>query len=234
MEDKNIKIAVLMCVNDSMYNEYMETFIRKAIESILCQTYKDFNFFIISDNASLEARTIIQSYRDKRIKLIHKELQTGLTDSLNFGLKNINQPYIVRQDADDYSHAQRIEKIYSLILSDSNIGATGSFYNIVDIAGTVRRVCTADPENLSLEKLAGSIPGGGAIIRRDALLKVGGWKYKYAQDFYMWVSLKKLGYKLKNIKEPLYFYRRHERQISKALKQEQWACHQAIIKNECH
>src|SRR3990170_6306785 len=100
----NPEITVLM----SVYNG--ERFLREAIESILNQTYRDFEFLIINDGSTDSSREIILSYNDPRIRLIDNELNIGLTRSLNKGLRLARGKYIARQDADDISFRKRLEK----------------------------------------------------------------------------------------------------------------------------
>ena len=108
MNDISIpEITVLMTI----YNE--EKYVKEAIFSILNQTYADFEFLIINDGSTDQSLQIIQEIFDDRIKIINKENQ-GLTKSLNFGIKISKGRFIARQDADDYSHPERLEKQYNL------------------------------------------------------------------------------------------------------------------------
>lgn len=107
MNNKEIYISVLM----SVYKE-SEIYLRDAIESILNQTYKYFEFVIILDNpCNTSAEFIIKEYQknDKRIILIKNDRNIGLTKSLNKGLKHCNGEYIARMDADDISIKDRLE-----------------------------------------------------------------------------------------------------------------------------
>lgn len=98
------KVTVLMAV----YNG--ERYLREAIESILGQSFADFEFFIVNDGCTDSSRDIILSYRDPRIRLIDNQENIGLTKSLNIGLSLASGEYVARQDADDISYPTRIEK----------------------------------------------------------------------------------------------------------------------------
>ena len=91
------KVTVLM----SVYNS--EKFLRESINSILEQTFKDFEFLIINDGSTDSSREIILSYNDPRITLFDNKNNIGLTKSLNKGLDLAKGEYIARQDADDIS-----------------------------------------------------------------------------------------------------------------------------------
>ena len=103
--NKNPAISVVM----SVYNG--EKYLRDSIDSILGQTFKDFEFIIIDDGSTDSTLKIIKDYRDPRIVLISRK-NKGLAESLNEGIKKAKGTYIVRQDADDISNEDRIKKLF--------------------------------------------------------------------------------------------------------------------------
>jgi glycosyltransferase involved in cell wall biosynthesis len=103
-EPKAPKVTVLMAV----YNG--ARYLRDAIESILRQSFADFEFVIVNDGSTDSSRDIVLSYRDPRIRLIDNQENIGLTKSLNKGLSLASGEYVARQDADDISYPTRIEK----------------------------------------------------------------------------------------------------------------------------
>lgn len=118
------KVTVLM----AEYNTKEEE-LRKSIESILNQTYENFEFLIIDDCSDKKSEQIIKSYNDDRIKFYRNEENLGLAKSLNKGLELASTDYIVRMDTDDIAHIDRIEKQinfainhpeYSIISSKAN------------------------------------------------------------------------------------------------------------------
>ncbi len=228
----NKEVCILMSVHLRPYGKAGELYLRQAIESNLCQTDRYFRFLIVIDGSDNNAERVISSYADERIEVIWKGENTGLTDSLNRGLREINEPFILRMDADDISHPQRLEKLIVPMRQHDSIGAIGDNYGVIDDMNRLYHINTADPSKLAIEKLAGTIAGGGALLRTEAVKKVGGWKYKYAQDFYMWVALRKAGYKIISLEETLYYYRQHRGQISVRVKAEQNACGREIRENE--
>ena len=97
---KRPRVSVLM----SVWNG--ERYLRQAIESILNQTFRDFEFLIVNDGSTDGSRDIILS-NDNRIRLLDNEANLGLTTSLNRGLELATGEYIARQDADDISLPER-------------------------------------------------------------------------------------------------------------------------------
>ena len=89
-----------------------EKYIGLAIQSILDQTYRDFEFIILDDCSKDHTWEIIQKYaqKDKRIRAIHNNINLKIAETLNKGLKECKGKYIVRKDADDWSYPNRIEK----------------------------------------------------------------------------------------------------------------------------
>jgi glycosyltransferase involved in cell wall biosynthesis len=110
------KVSVIM----SVYNG--EQFLRKAIESILNQTFKDFEFIIINDGSTDKTQEIVDSYKDPRIVVIKNQQNIGLPKSLNKGLEIARGEYIARMDADDISLPDRLEKQVKLLDNHRNIG----------------------------------------------------------------------------------------------------------------
>src|SRR6187397_2012165 len=97
-------VTVLM----SVYNA--EKYLREAIDSILNQTYRNFEFIIINDASTDGSEAIINSYKDERIRLISNSQNLRLTASLNKGIDLAKGKYIARMDADDASLPERLQK----------------------------------------------------------------------------------------------------------------------------
>ena len=106
------EVVVLMSIKDNFSN-YLE----KSIDSILSQSYKDFEFVIIADGSNGKTLDVLKYYEknDKRIKLIINKKNIGLTKSLNQGINFANSEYIIRQDYDDISHYRRIEFLINFV-----------------------------------------------------------------------------------------------------------------------
>lgn len=224
---KELLVSVLMCV----YNEESQ-FLKDAIESILNQTFKDFEFIIIGDNPTNDrVNNIIRSYQEKddRIKFKINETNIGLTRSLNVGLQLCRGKYIVRMDADDMSLPDRIAEQVAFMEAHPAITAAGSnAYGIDennDPIGDV--VVLQDPDVIKRELLFRCpVVHPSTIIRRMWQNKpfVYNESFRYSQDYALWVSIFAMGGQVSNLNKYLLKYRYSSKQIHSAHGDEQREC----------
>ena len=114
------KISVVM----PAYNA--ENYIREAIDSILAQTFRDFEFLIIDDGSTDHTVEIIRSYSDSRIRLYQNERNMGVAATLNRGLDLARGEYIARMDADDISLPERFAKQAAYMDAHPDVAVCGS------------------------------------------------------------------------------------------------------------
>ncbi len=110
-----------------------EKYLNEAIDSILNQTFSDFEFLIINDGSTDNTNNIILSYSDPRIRYIKNERNLKLIATLNKGLDLAQGKYIARMDADDISLSDRLEKQIQYMEKNPNIGLLGSWVNNFDV-----------------------------------------------------------------------------------------------------
>ncbi len=201
------KVTVLM----SVYNS--EAYLREAIESILNQTFKDFEFLIINDGSKDKSLGIIKSYKDQRIRLISRE-NKGLTLSLNQGIDLAQGEYIARQDSDDISPPYRLEKEVKFLDDHPKVGMVGSNYTIMDKKG--KHIVTTNvfthPDDLKIAQVTCNQYGHGSVMMRKSVLAKTGYydkKVGYVEDYDLWTRISRVA-DIANFEEPLYFYRRNE------------------------
>lgn len=220
-----LSLSVLMTVYTQPYRENGLKFLKEAVESILGQTREDFEFIIVDDGSAQDSVELMEQYarQDSRIRIFHKQ-NSGLTDSLNYGLSHCQGDMVARQDADDVSLSQRLKLQCELMESDGNIATAGSWYALINPEGTVIAKHCVQPEILPIESLAGSAAGGGCVVRKSMVEAVGGWKQRYAQDAYLWIKFRQAGFRLVNVEKVLYLYRVHSGRISSLYRKEQNAC----------
>lgn len=213
---KSPKVTVLM----SVYNG--EKYLRQAIDSILNQTFKDFEFFIINDGSTDRTAEILQSYHDHRIKIINNEKNIGLTKSLNKGLKIARGEYIARQDADDISLPQRLEKEINFLEKHKRAGLIGSSIQLISESGkplATQKVLTKN-EEIKKGLLGGNqFAHGSVMFKRECLDKVGFYReeFRSTQDYDLWLRISEK-YDVANISEPLYKWRVSFKSVSVAEK----------------
>jgi glycosyltransferase involved in cell wall biosynthesis len=199
-----------------------ELYVQTAIESILNQSYTDFEFLIIDDASTDTTVTIIKSYHDSRIQLIEKSINSGYTNSLNSGLKIANGKYIARMDGDDISYPQRFAKQVAFLEGNPEVVVCGTSYKII---GNNKQITI--PENhdtIKIALLAGNcISHPSVMIRKkvlDEFLIFYDTLKEPAEDYDIWVRLLPLG-KLHNLQEVLLEYRLHTNQVSKKRAEDQ-------------
>lgn len=184
--NSNPKVTVLM----SVYNG--EKYLHEAIDSILNQTFKNFEFLIINDGSTDETKKILKSYNDPRIIILENETNIGLTRSLNRGLRIAKGEYIARQDADDISMTERLKKQVSFLERNKNIGLVGTYCYVINEKGTMlyKTKSPLKHENILKFLTRGSVFAHGSVIFRKVLLeKVGAYReeFKSSQDYDLWL-----------------------------------------------
>lgn len=207
-------ISVLMPV----YNG--ESHLKEAIDSILNQTFTDFEFLIINDGSTDRSEEIILSYKDDRIRYIINEVNLGIVETLNKGLDIASRKYIVRMDADDVSMAHRFEKQVEFMESNPQIVASGS--NIIKFNDDINN--QKDSSNVKLHNSDLKIQSlffsafwhptmiiSSDILKKNNLLYTS--EYKHAEDKALWIDISNYG-SMANIKDALVYYRVHSDQVS--------------------
>jgi len=220
---KRPKITVLM----SVYNG--EEYLKKAIESILNQTFVDFEFLIIDDGSTDETAKILKGYKnkDKRIKIVTNKKNIGLTKSLNKGLKLARGKYIARMDADDISNFQRLEKQKKYLDQHPKVLAVGSNTKVINEND---KTISANRWQQSPESIYYTLTfytclfHSSLMLRKNSLIKSGGYNVKFpvSQDTELLYRLSRKG-KIAFLEEILIKWRKTGNNISSRYKAQQSA-----------
>ena len=187
-----------------------ERFLREAVDSILNQTFTDFEFIIVNDGSTDGTREILESYEDQRVVLIHQE-NMGLTKSLNRGIERASGTYIARQDADDRSFPERLAAQFAFLSAHKDVVLVGSAVEVVSGSGntlaTFRHPTEPDEIRLTLRKY-NCFWHGSVMFRRDGFLALGAYSEQFvtAQDYDLWLRFSEQ-YRLANLPDPFYAYR---------------------------
>lgn len=207
------KLSVVMAV----YNG--ERFLREAVESILSQTYSDFEFIIFDDCSKDGSAAILRSFTDPRLRIHTNEKNIGLTNSLNKGLAVARGKYIARMDADDISLPTRFAKQVAFLNEYPAIALVGTWMECIDAEGRSLSSVNmpTDPQIIKDEMLKENcIAHPSVMFRKDAVLATGGYQTtlgRYAQDYDLWLRLLEQ-YQIANLSEHLLRYRMHSQQIT--------------------
>ena len=192
-------------------NKTREVYLCEAIESILNQTFTDFEFIIINDGSTDTSLDIIQSYNNPRIVLINQS-NAGLAKALNNGIKIAKGKYIARMDADDIALPLRFEKQVTFLDRNENCVIVGSNAIVIDRKGEFlfnSKMPTEWEEIKSNLQYHSPFYHSSVMFRKDVCIKCGGYYEKIkqpAQDLILWNKLSKYG-ELRNLKDSLIKYR---------------------------
>src|SRR5688500_18170797 len=201
MKSDDPKVSVVMPV----YNT--ARYLRESIESILNQTFSDFEFLIIDDASTDESVAIVRSYSDKRIKLIQKPINTGYTESLNMAIDLAKGKYIARMDSDDLSLNDRFEKQYRYMEQYPEVLVLGGSYQILGTNDIVSLPVTH--QEAAVVSLMHVLVAHPTVFIRKQLFDQYNVRYekKYepAEDYGLWTKVDDIG-RIENMPYVLMFY----------------------------
>ena len=206
------KISVVM----PAYNA--EKYISEAIESILNQTYTDFEFIIINDGSTDKTEHIILSYNDERIVYLKNDENMGIVYTLNRGLAAAKGEFIARMDADDISLPTRFEKQIKYMERHKNTAVLGTSFTVfgeeIDIYPFD---FSHNSKRAKAELFFNSSLGHPSVMIKKSVLNDNALRYedeyKGLEDFVLWWRIAKYG-DIVSLEEPLLKYRKHKSQIT--------------------
>ncbi len=205
--------------------------LKESVDSILNQTFRDFEFLIIDDGSTNGADVYLNGIKDEHVRIIHNTSNIGITKSLNIGLKEAKGKYIARMDADDISLPDRFEKQYMFMEANTDVIVCGTQTEEI-INGKVKEYIHPRKKNRMDEYLVELLfvnPGPShptVMIRHEPLLQhdiTYDEQLIYAQDYGMWEATSHYG-KISVINEVLLYHRRHNAMISVAKRDVQINC----------
>ena len=168
-----------------------ERHLRAALESVLAQTFGDFELVVVDDGSTDSSRAIVDSYGDPRIRLLANETNIGLTRSLNRGLAACRGRYVARQDADDLSRPERLARQVELLDRRPDVALVASGYTRIDDEGreTGDRPVPLDATAIRWRLLfLNAFAHSSVTLRGDVVAALGGYdeSVHYAQDYELW------------------------------------------------
>ena len=192
-------ISVLM----SVFNN--EKTIERAIESILNQSYENFELLIMDDFSSDNSLEICKQFTyDNRVKVFQNSKNIGLTKSLNILAGYSSSEYLARQDADDESHVERF-KIQKNVIEKYDYDIVTCRTEILNSKRLRPRYAHFIPTSFIL-KYKNPFIHGTTFLRRKIFYEIGGYDedYFFAQDYKFFIDAQLYGCKIHTIKTPLY------------------------------
>jgi len=209
----------LVSVVMPVYNE--EKTVKRAIESVLSQTYNEIELLIIDDGSTDSTPQIINELakKDDRIIPLKNSINRGITYSLNRGLRKASGEYIARIDGDDWYHPRKLELQVSFLEKKRNYGIVRTFHILLMDGAKALKVSLPITHERILKQLAYRNPfaHSSIMVRKEILDKVGYYdeKYEYAQDYDLYFRILSVS---KGYNIPRYLlFRRSRRQNRKTL-----------------
>lgn len=195
------RVSVIMPV----YNT--EKFVKRAIDSILGQTFQDLELIVVDDGSTDRSREIIGSYAsDPRVRIVFNETNLGESGARNRAIPLAQGEFIAMMDSDDYSMPERLRKQVAFLDAHPEISFCGTWYDVVDEQGKLLRHWTAPADHPTIMAsffFANRIGHNTIMMRRKEFMDAGEWYTPghHAADFDLWVRLiRKM--RFANIPEP--------------------------------
>jgi glycosyltransferase involved in cell wall biosynthesis len=218
--DMTPSVTVLMPVFNA------QNYLRSAIESILKQSFRDFELLIIDDGSRDKSLQIVQRFakEDKRVRIIRNTTHKGLVKTLNHGLKLAKAPLVARMDSDDIASSDRLRKQYQFLSQNPQFVAVGSNVELIDADGNFIRQWKYE-SNFKLLKwrnlLKSPLAHPAVMYRKKEVLGLGGYRESaiYYEDHDLWSRVIEK-YPITNIQETLLQYRIHGNSITQKHKSE--------------
>jgi len=195
-----------------------DKYVGVAIESILNQTFSNFELLIINDGSTDNSATIIHSYKDARIRYVENNGNLGLIKTLNYGLTLAQGDFIARMDADDISQPFRLEKQVEFMTKNPHIGVCGTWIRTFGANSYTNKYPTNSDEIKSELLFQTSIGHATTMIRKDIIKKFNiqyDPNYSHAEDYELWTRISE-SIEFANIPDILYRYRIHNQSVSNA------------------
>jgi len=205
----------LVSVVMSIYND--GHYVSQAVESILAQSFRDFEFLIVDDGCTDNTREVLSRYRDDRIRLIVNEKNLGLAPSLNKAIRHSCAKYIARQDADDISLPDRLEREIACLETQPDICIVGSSAIIISDSSVPKGHWSVPSEDVDLKwQLLFRNPfiHSSVMLRRSILERAGYYPddpqifRAFVEDYDLWSRMNRID-RSTNFSTPLLKFRRH-------------------------
>ena len=210
-----------------------ERYLREAIDSILIQTFEDFEFIIIDDGSTDSSKDIVRSYVDPRIRFFENETNLGISDTLNRGIALASCELIARMDADDVSYPHRLRKQYDYMMEHPNCALLSAW----------ARVVTDDKRFVRLERYRSKfyyynltfecwMYHPTIMFRKQPVEAVGMYSMKYSEDYDLFWKVS-TAFEIGNLAEALVDYRLSPTSLNTVLKRTEYdiANEQNVLRN---
>lgn len=191
----------------------------EAIDSVLGQTFTDFEFVIIDDGSSDASPAILAAYaaRDRRIRVL-AQANAGIVAALNRGLAECRAPLVARMDADDVSLPTRLQRQVAFLTSHHKVAVVGTAFQLISEAGEEGPVVRRPAGDKAIKRILrhrNCLGHPTVAMRREAIIAIGGYREfaRHAEDYDLWTRVAER-HELANLSDCLLRYRVHRGQVS--------------------
>lgn len=194
-----------------------EEFVLDSVNSIINSSFRNFEIVLVNDGSTDSTIDKLKFIQDDRIKIYNKR-NSGLVESLNYGLKKCNYEIIMRMDGDDLIHHKKIETQLNYFLKNQAI-LVGTQGFTIDLnkkkTGVINLPLSHKKIIQSLLNFSSGLIHPSIMFYKDALLKIGGYNknFEHAEDYDMYLQLSKIG-EISNIYNKLIYLRKHNTNVS--------------------
>lgn len=209
------KVSVIM----PLYNA--EKYVQKAIDSILKQTFTDFELILINDCSIDKTMDVVSKIKDTRIRILENERNSGIAYSRNVGLENSNGQYIALMDDDDIATCERFEKEVAFLDTNKDIDVVGGRYCMIDENDVVIKKMgepLVNPYYIKAYLMFYDPIGNGSTMFRERMIKEHDIRYQNncfgMEDFRFWIDCSLHG-KIVNLDDVFLHWRCWENETNK-------------------
>lgn len=201
-----------------------QRFIREAVQSILDQTFRNFELIVVNDGSTDATLDILRTFKDFRIRILDNGKNIGIAGSQNKALSVAKGKYLALMDHDDLSLPERLQRQVDFLDTHRQVGMLGCNCISVDESGNVQSVSSHFPDDafLKWQLLLGGCPffHTSLMVRRSAMERIGGYdaRYRLAGDYHVISKLAENG-GIANLEQPLVKWRVHQSSASARNKQ---------------
>jgi glycosyltransferase involved in cell wall biosynthesis len=199
-----------------------QAFIRKAIESILNQSFKDFELIIMNDGSTDKTKNIIKSYKDDRIVYLENKKSLGISACLNQMIKQAKAELIARMDTDDISHQDRLFRQIEFMKIHRDVDVCGTYFYLKTDKGKKKLIYPKSDADIKANLIfRNPLAHPSVIMRKKIFLKKENYyneDFETTQDYELWCRLKNIC-NFSNLPQFLLTYRVHKGSVSKIRKQ---------------
>lgn len=213
----------------------VEKYIRQTLDSVISQSFHDFNLLILDDCSNDNTFNIVKSYEksDSRINVFQNEENLGVVNSRNKLFELSKSELLAICDADDIYHPTRLEKQINFLTNNEKIAAVSCNFNVGINGARITKLPTSPNLIQAYFYLKNVFPNPGAMLRHSSLVKnnlLYTKEFPYVADFHFWAKLSE-NEKLANVNKSLFMYRVHDEQISYRKNLEQRESHLKLLKS---